>query len=111
MESLHIDLFRDEVYVFTPKGEVKSLSAGSTPIDFAYAIHTDVGHRCVGAKVDGHIVPLTYKLQSGNIVEIITSKTAQGPSRDWLQFVQPGARNKIWRGQPGAAGGFRTPRT
>jgi len=96
MESLHIDLFKDEVYVFTPKGEVKSLPAGSTPVDFAYAIHTDVGHRCVGAKVDGHIVPLTYKLQSGDIVEILTSKTAQGPSRDWLQFVaSSGARNRI----------------
>jgi guanosine-3',5'-bis(diphosphate) 3'-pyrophosphohydrolase len=96
MESLHIDLIRDEVYVFTPRGEVKSLAAGSTPVDFAYAIHTDVGHRCVGAKIDGHIVPLTYKLQSGDIVEILTSKTASGPSRDWLQFVaSSGARNKI----------------
>jgi guanosine-3',5'-bis(diphosphate) 3'-pyrophosphohydrolase len=96
MESLHIDLFRDEVYVFTPKGEVKSLPAGSTPVDFAYAIHTDVGHRCVGAKVDNRIVPLTYKLQSGDIVEILTSRTAQGPSRDWLQFVaSSGARNRI----------------
>jgi GTP pyrophosphokinase len=96
MESLHIDLFRDEVYVFTPKGEVKSLPAGSTPVDFAYAIHTDVGHHCVGAKIDGHIVPLTYKLQSGDIVEILTSKTSQGPSRDWLQFVESsGARNRI----------------
>ena len=88
MESLRIDLFQDEVYVFTPKGEVKSLPAGSTPVDFAYAIHTDVGHRCVGAKVNGRIVPLTYRLQSGDIVEVLTSRTAQGPSRDWLNFVQ-----------------------
>ena len=96
MESLRVDLFHDEVYVFTPKGEVKSLPAGSTPVDFAYAIHTDVGHRCVGAKVDGRIIPLTYRLQSGDIVEILTSKTTQGPSRDWLQFVESsGARNKI----------------
>ena len=96
MESLQIDLFRDEVYVFTPKGEVKALPAGSTPVDFAYAIHTDVGHRCIGAKVDNRIVPLTYRLQSGDIVEILTSRTAQGPSRDWLQFVaSSGARNKI----------------
>ncbi|MHB0978524.1 MAG: RelA/SpoT family protein [Thermoleophilia bacterium] len=96
MESLRIDLLQDEVYVFTPKGEVKSLSAGSTPVDFAYAIHTDVGHRCVGAKANGRIVPLTYRLQSGDIVEILTTKNPQGPSRDWLNFVQSsGARNKI----------------
>jgi guanosine-3',5'-bis(diphosphate) 3'-pyrophosphohydrolase len=96
MEALHIDLFRDEVYVFTPKGEVKSLPAGSTPLDFAYAIHTDVGHSCIGAKVDNRIVPLTYRLQSGDIVEILRARTPQGPSRDWLQFVQSsGARNKI----------------
>jgi guanosine-3',5'-bis(diphosphate) 3'-pyrophosphohydrolase len=96
MDALRIDLFHDEVYVFTPKGEVKSLPAGSTPVDFAYAIHTDVGHHCVGAKVAHRIVPLTYRLQSGDIVEILTSKASQGPSRDWLQFVaSSGARNKI----------------
>jgi GTP pyrophosphokinase len=96
MEALNVDLLGDEVYVFTPKGEVKSLPAGSTPIDFAYAVHTDVGHSCIGAKVDHRIVPLTYKLQSGDIVEILTSRTPQGPSRDWLQWVQSsGARNKI----------------
>jgi len=98
MESLRIDLFGDEVYVFTPKGSVKALPTGSTPVDFAYSIHTDVGHHCVGAKVNGRIVPLTYRLQSGDIVEVLTSKTANGPSRDWLHFVQSSsARNKIRR--------------
>ncbi len=87
MDTLRIDLFEDEVFVFTPKGEVKSLAAGSTPIDFAYAVHTDVGSRTVGAKVDGRIVPLHTKLVSGNIVEIITSKSSHGPSRDWLDIV------------------------
>ena len=74
LESLKVDLFEDEVFVFTPKGEVKNLSAGSTPLDFAYAVHTDVGHRCVGAKVNGKIVPLHYQLKSGDIVEVLTSK-------------------------------------
>jgi GTP diphosphokinase / guanosine-3',5'-bis(diphosphate) 3'-diphosphatase len=96
METLKIDLFEDEVFVFTPKGEVKSLAAESTPLDFAYAVHTDVGHRCVGAKVNGKITPLHYRLQSGDIVEILTSKSERGPSRDWLSLVKTTrARNKI----------------
>ncbi len=96
LESLKVDLFEDEVFVFTPKGEVKSLSAGSTPLDFAYAVHTDVGHRCVGAKVNGKIVPLHYQLRSGDIVEVMTAKQKRGPSRDWLKLVRTSrARNKI----------------
>jgi GTP diphosphokinase / guanosine-3',5'-bis(diphosphate) 3'-diphosphatase len=96
MENLKVDLFEDEVFVFTPKGEVKSLAAGSTPLDFAYEIHTDVGHRCVGAKVNGRIVPLSYQLRSGDIVEVLTSKRERGPSRDWLALVKTTrARNKI----------------
>ena len=96
METLRVDLFEDEVFVFTPKGEVKSLAAGATPLDFAYEIHTDVGHRCVGAKVNGKIVPLSYQLRSGDIVEVLTSKRERGPSRDWLALVKTTrARNKI----------------
>ena len=79
MKTLRIDLFDDEVFVFTPKGEVKTLPAGSTPIDFAYAVHTDVGHRTVGAKVNGRIVPLHYQLRNGDFVEILTSKSGRGP--------------------------------
>ncbi len=96
LESLKVDLFEDEVFVFTPKGEVKNLSAGSTPLDFAYAVHTDVGHRCVGAKVNGKLVPLHYQLKSGDIVEVMTSKGERAPSRDWLSVVRTSrARNKI----------------
>jgi GTP diphosphokinase / guanosine-3',5'-bis(diphosphate) 3'-diphosphatase len=96
MENLKVDLFEDEVFVFTPKGEVKSLAAGATPLDFAYEVHTDVGHRCVGAKVNGKIVPLHYELKSGDIVEVLTSKRERGPSRDWLALVKTTrARNKI----------------
>jgi guanosine-3',5'-bis(diphosphate) 3'-pyrophosphohydrolase len=96
MESLRIDLFEDEVYVFTPRGEVKSLAAGATPLDFAYEVHTEIGHRCVGARVNGKIVPLHYELRSGDIVEILTAKRERGPSRDWLAVVKTTrARNKI----------------
>ena len=96
MKTLRIDLFEEEVYVFTPKGEVVSLAADSTPVDFAYAVHTDVGHHCVGAKVNGRIVPLQHTLHSGDFIEILTSKSSQGPSRDWLNFVKTSrARNKI----------------
>jgi GTP pyrophosphokinase len=86
--TLKADLFEDEVFVFTPKGEVKSLAAGATPLDFAYSIHTDVGHRCVGAKVNGKIVPLHYELESGDICEVLTSKKERGPSRDWLALAK-----------------------
>ena len=90
------DLFDDEVYVFTPKGEMKVLPAGSTPIDFAYAVHTDVGHRTVGAKINGRIVPLHYRLKNSDFVEILTTKTSRGPSRDWVSLAASSrARNKI----------------
>ncbi len=96
LESLRRDLYGDEVFVFTPKGELRNLPAGATPIDFAYDVHTDVGHRCVGAKVNGRIVPLTYRLSSGDFVEILTSSQPRGPSRDWLKLVaSTKARSKI----------------
>ncbi len=96
MRTLRTDLFDDEVYVFTPKGDVKTLPAGATPIDFAYAVHTDVGHRTVGAKVGGRIVPLHYRLKNGDIVEVLTSKSGRGPSRDWMSLAASSrARNKI----------------
>ena len=96
MKTFRTDLFDDEVYVFTPKGEVKTLPTGSTPIDFAYAVHTDVGHKTVGAKINGRIVPLHYRLKNGDFVEILTTKSGRGPSRDWLALAASSrARNKI----------------
>jgi guanosine-3',5'-bis(diphosphate) 3'-pyrophosphohydrolase len=97
LESLKLDLEQDEVFVFTPKGEVITLPAGATPVDFAYAIHTEVGHRCIGARVNGRLAPLDSKLSSGDTVTIFTSKVpSAGPSRDWLKIVAtPRARNKI----------------
>src|SRR5437870_150786 len=96
MKTFRTDLFDEEVHVFTPKGQVKTLPAGSTPIDFAYAVHTDVGHRTVGAKINGRIVPLHYTLRNGDFVEILTSKQGRGPSRDWISLAKSSrARNKI----------------
>uniref|UniRef100_A0A7C3ZCG3 Bifunctional (P)ppGpp synthetase/guanosine-3',5'-bis(Diphosphate) 3'-pyrophosphohydrolase n=1 Tax=Desulfobacca acetoxidans TaxID=60893 RepID=A0A7C3ZCG3_9BACT len=95
LEGMRLELFPDEVYVFTPQGEVKELPRGATPVDFAYAIHTEVGNTCTGAKVNGRMVPLRYELQNGDTIEIITSST-QHPNRDWLQFVKTSkARHKI----------------
>ena len=95
IEAVKVDLFMDEVYVFTPKGDVKAMPAGATPVDFAYLVHTEVGNRCSGARVNGLIVPLRYKLHNGDTVEILTSPT-QKPNKDWLKFVKTSsARAKI----------------
>ena len=96
VEGLKLDVFQDQVFVFTPKGDVKDLPRDATPLDFAYRIHTDVGHRTIGAKVNNRLVPLDYRLRNGDIVEIVTTKAAHGPSRDWLNIVRTShAREKI----------------
>jgi GTP pyrophosphokinase len=96
VEGVKLDIFQDQVFVFTPKGEVKDLPAGATPLDFAYRIHTDIGHRCIGAKVNNRLVPLDYRLKNGDIVEIVTTKGEHGPSRDWMTVVRTShAREKI----------------
>ena len=96
VEGIKLDIFQDQVFVFTPKGDIKDLPAGATPLDFAYRIHTDVGHRTIGAKVNNRLVPLDYRLKNGDIVEIVTTKAEHGPSRDWLNIVRTShAREKI----------------
>ncbi len=96
VDHVKVAIFQEEVFVFTPKGEVRSLPAGSTPIDFAYRIHTEVGHHCIGAKVNGRMASLDTQLENGDIVEILTTRSAHGPSRDWLGFVKSSsAREKI----------------
>ncbi len=100
VESLKSDVFQEMIYVFTPRGDIIELPAGATPVDFAYRIHTEVGHQCVGAKVNNHLVPLNYKLQNGQVVQIMTSKTKVGPSRDWLMsssgyITTASAREKV----------------
>src|SRR4051794_38599603 len=96
VEGIKLDIFQDQVFVFTPKGDIKDLPAGATPLDFAYRIHTDVGHRTIGAKVNNRLVPLDYRLKNGDIVEVVTTKIGHGPSRDWMNVVRTShAREKI----------------
>jgi GTP pyrophosphokinase len=96
VEGIKLDIFQDQVFVFTPRGDIKDLPAGATPLDFAYRIHTDVGHRTIGAKVNNRLVPLDYRLRNGDIVEIVTTKAEHGPSRDWMNVVRTShAREKI----------------
>jgi GTP pyrophosphokinase len=87
LESVKTDIFNDQVFVYTPKGELKDLPRGSTPLDFAYRVHTDLGHRCIGAKANGRLVPLNYQLGNGDVVEIMSTKADRGPSRDWLNLA------------------------
>ncbi|MEX2423558.1 MAG: bifunctional (p)ppGpp synthetase/guanosine-3',5'-bis(diphosphate) 3'-pyrophosphohydrolase [Acidimicrobiia bacterium] len=97
LDSLKLDLYQDEVFVMTPNGDVKTLPRGATAVDFAYAVHTEVGHRCVGARINGRLMPLSTRVESGDIIEVLTSKSSEaGPSRDWLKFVRTSrARTKI----------------
>jgi GTP pyrophosphokinase len=96
VEGIKLDIFQDQVFVFTPKGDIKDMPAGATPLDFAYRIHTDVGHRTIGAKVNNRLVALDYRLKNGDIVEIVTTKAEHGPSRDWLNIVRTShAKEKI----------------
>ncbi len=96
VEGIKLDIFQDQVFVFTPRGDIKDLPAGATPLDFAYRIHTDVGHRTIGSKVNNRLVPLDYRLKNGDIVEIVTTKGEHGPSRDWMNLVKTShAREKI----------------
>ena len=96
LEALKVDIFNDEVFVFTPTGDILSLPKGSNPIDFAYRVHSEVGHHCIGAKVNGKLVPLDYKLQSGDSVEIMTNRSNHGPNRDWINIVASSdTRSKI----------------
>ena len=102
VESLKSDVFKEQIYVFTPAGDIIELPAGATPVDFAYRIHTEVGHQCVGAKVNDQLVPLDYRLQNGQVVKILTSRAKTGPNRDWLlstsEYVTTAsARDKIRR--------------
>jgi GTP diphosphokinase / guanosine-3',5'-bis(diphosphate) 3'-diphosphatase len=100
VESVKADLFRDQVFVYTPKGEIKEMPTGATPVDFAYRVHTELGHKCIGAKVNGRLVPLNYQLQTGDVVEVMAAKNSRGPSRDWLNpnlgYIKTGhSREKI----------------
>src|SRR3712207_1497401 len=95
MEDFKIDMFSDEVFIFTPKGDVINLPSDSTPIDFAYRIHTDIGHRCIGGKVNGKIVPLDYHLKTGEIVEVLTSQSPKGPSISWINMTKRSEERRV----------------